>query len=101
MTQIIEAVKAHGPLGFMAVVLGAIGSIIRHLQRVRNGGKHNWAEFWIDSAIGGFCGLLAFLACSGMGLDPMWTAFFAGSFGHMGARGLALLGNRIADKLGA
>lgn len=95
------------PSWLIALGAGTYAGLTMRLQR-RAGEKHGFLDVFIDLLVGGFAGLLFFAGALAAGYSLGWAGFVGGVGGHMGPRGLVVLGDAIigiakmlTDKWGA
>lgn len=84
------------------IALSVWGGIVHHIKKVKSGAvnRFSFSELIGDIFISGFIGVMTFYLCEYGGFDQMLTAFLVGISSHMGTRGLMMLEELAAKKLG-
>jgi hypothetical protein len=84
------------------LILSIWGGITHNLKKVKTGAlaRFSLSELVGDLFISGFIGVMTFYLCEYARFDKMLTAFFVGMSSHMGTRGLMMLEDIAARKLG-
>jgi len=84
------------------LILSLWGGITHHIKKVKNGviARFSISELIGDLFIAGFIGVLTFYLCEYAQFDKMLTAFLVGISSHMGTRGLMMLEEVAAAKIG-
>lgn len=79
------------------LVLAMWGGAVSYIQKVRSGKIHKWSftELVGELVTSGLIGVLTFWLCEFGNLPPLLTAAFVGISGHMGARGIFLLEQKL------
>jgi len=90
-------------LTYLWVLLLSIwGGITHHIRKVKSGAlvRFSLSELVGDLFISGFLGVMTFYLCEYAQMDKLLTAFLVGISSHMGTRGLMMLEDLAAKKLG-
>jgi len=84
------------------LALSVWGGVVNNIRKVKNGTlkRFSLAELIGDIAISGFIGVMTFYLCEYAGFEELLTAFLVGITSHMGTKGLSVLEDLAAKKLG-
>lgn len=85
-----------------ALVIAIFAGIVAHIEKIQNKTLKGFqfVVFIYDVVISSFVGLLVLYACLYLKLEIEATAVLIGVLAHQGTRGLALLTNILAKRLG-
>lgn len=83
--------------------LSAWGGLVSFYRKMKQGKTRpfNFMELLGELFTSAFVGILTFWICQATGIDQLLTAAFVGISGHMGSRGIGMLENYFANKIGA
>lgn len=78
------------------------GGVVNNIRKLKNGTlkRFSLAELIGDIFISGFIGIMTFYLCEYAGFEQLLTAFLVGITSHMGTKGLTVLEDLAAKKLG-
>jgi len=84
------------------LILSVWGGITHYIKKVKSGALQRFSisELVGDIFISGFIGVMTFYLCEYAHFDKMLTAFLVGISSHMGTRGLMMLEEVAAKRLG-
>ena len=89
MGLFIEWMRQFTPY-FTTVFLSIWGSVVNHIQTIRNDKeKFQPKELILDLIVSTFAGLLTFFFCKGAGVSETMSAVLIAISGHMGTRAIA------------
>jgi hypothetical protein len=83
-------------------VVAAAGGFVAFYRKWKEGHvrSFNFTELVGELVVSGICGVLAYWACKGLGVNDWMTAFAAGVVGHMGSRFMFLAEQWVGKKVG-
>ena len=84
------------------LILSIWGGIANNIRKIKNGTlkRFSLAELIGDIFISGFIGVMTFYLCEYAAFNSLLTAFLVGITSHMGTKGLSVLEDLAAKKLG-
>ena len=84
------------------LALSIWGGVVNNIRKIKNGTlkRFSLAELVGDVFISGFIGVMTFYLCEYAAFNSLLTAFLVGITSHMGTKGLSVLEDLAAKKLG-
>ena len=84
------------------LALSVWGGVTHNIRKIKTGQiqRFSISEMVGDIAISGFLGVMTFYLCEYAKFDTLLTAFMVGTTAHMGTRGMMMLEEVVAKRLG-